>query len=627
MSPESSPILSREETSWQDIERQVEALAALGQSAIDPPEFYQALLASAVPALGASEGKVWGLTGGERICIAKFATALCETESPTASPEELISCGINPSGDTRYRIELTVDPELPASGAERLLDVFRDVALQYHRERELAALRAERSSMRGFEDLVQRLHGSLDPVATAYAIANDGRHWLPCDRLSVVESRDKSARVLAVSGVDEIDRRSEEVQRLAHLAAAAALTGEGLEWAAGDANEFSPRLAAALEAYVDRSHAAGIAIAPLRRSFEGKAESETFALLVAERFAGQVDHASFRRRLDALERHAGCALAAALEHHQLPMLKAQLAVGRLVRKIRRRPIPFLLAMALLLGVAAVLTWTPMDFTVEASGALEPEVRRHVFAPADGVIEELLVDHGQTVAAEAPLARLRSPQLQLDLSRVMGELQTAQARLTTVRAQRSSPDLAQDAQADDRRLAAEEEQLRSQIEGLQAQQQVLRTSLAELQLTSPIRGTVMTWSPRERLLDRPVRRGQVLLTIADPESPWTLELEVRDKDIGHVLAARHANADLRVEFLLGADATTTHWGRIRSISQQAESVAGAPPTITATALLDESLSVESLAGASVAAKIHCGRRSIAYVWLHDLVDAVRSKLFF
>jgi hypothetical protein len=50
-------------------------------------------------------------------------------------------------------------------------------------------------------------------------------------------------------------------------------------------------------------------------------------------------------------------------------------------------------------------------------------------------------------------------------------------------------------------------------------------------------------------------------------------------------------------------------------------------VTVTALLDEPPAVESLAGASVSARIQCGQRSLGYVWLHDLIDAVRSKLLF
>src|SRR4029079_12254672 len=33
------------------------------------------------------------------------------------------------------------------------------------------------------------------------------------------------------------------------------------------------------------------------------------------------------------------------------------------------------------------------------------------------------------------------------------------------------------------------------------------------------------------------------------------------------------------------------------------------------------------GASATAKIHCGKRAIGYVWFHDVVDFVRSKILF
>jgi hypothetical protein len=34
-----------------------------------------------------------------------------------------------------------------------------------------------------------------------------------------------------------------------------------------------------------------------------------------------------------------------------------------------------------------------------------------------------------------------------------------------------------------------------------------------------------------------------------------------------------------------------------------------------------------AGARVTARIHCGSRSIGYVWLHDFIDFVRTSLLF
>ena len=33
------------------------------------------------------------------------------------------------------------------------------------------------------------------------------------------------------------------------------------------------------------------------------------------------------------------------------------------------------------------------------------------------------------------------------------------------------------------------------------------------------------------------------------------------------------------------------------------------------------------GASVVAKLHCGRESIGYVWFHDLIEFVQAKVLF
>jgi hypothetical protein len=33
------------------------------------------------------------------------------------------------------------------------------------------------------------------------------------------------------------------------------------------------------------------------------------------------------------------------------------------------------------------------------------------------------------------------------------------------------------------------------------------------------------------------------------------------------------------------------------------------------------------GAEVTAKVYCGKRSVGYVWLHDLIDFIRAKILF
>lgn len=625
MSPEPLPPLSQGEPSWHEFECQVESLAALAEQGIEPGDFYRALLERAASLLGAREGVVWRVTQSQRQILAEYTHS-----DPASNWGELrtIRAEVQVREGMEDRIELQVDAALAADSATNMLNVLREVAVQYHRQRELVELRAEQQSRRAWDEVLLRMHADLDPSATAYALANDGRAWLGCDRLSVIKTSGRRAQVVAVSGVDEIDSRGEQIQRLEALAAAVARSGEALHWSAGDDTELAPELHALLHDYIDRAHAVVLRIVPLRSpaSAPAKTPRRILGMLVAERFTETADSDKLPARLRMLVPHAESALAAALTHHQVPLLRLQLALGRVLNQVRERPVSTFVLAAFILAAIAALVGIPADFTVQATGTLQPEQRRHLFAPLDGVVDELLVEHGQQVTLDEPLLRLRNPELALELSRVAGELQTAQARWATVRAQRASPNLEPGAVGEERQLAAEEEQLREQMAGLEAQQQVLRQSLADLSVKSPLQGVVLTWNLSDRLLNRPVKRGQKLLTVADPASPWTVELQVSDRDAGHVLAAREADPELRVALQLGSEATITHQGRIVAVTQSVESTAGEPPTMIVTAQLDEPPSVDALAGASVTGRIHCGRRSLGYVWLHDLIDAARRKLW-
>jgi len=150
--------------------------------------------------------------------------------------------------------------------------------------------------------------------------------------------------------------------------------------------------------------------------------------------------------------------------------------------------------------------------------------------------------------------------------------------------------------------------------------------------------VLTWDLANRLTARPVERGEALVTVADLSADWQLELAVADDRIGHVLAAQDAaHPDLPVRFRLrSADAPNT--GHIESIGMTADvdtrDAAGdaARPTVEVVVAFDKSQLTEAAQrelrpGLSARAEIDCGRRSLGYVWLHDLWDAALTWLRF
>ena len=273
---------------------------------------------------------------------------------------------------------------------------------------------------------------------------------------------------------------------------------------------------------------------------------------------------------------------------------------------------------------------PTEFRIEARGVLEPQNRRDVFAPNDGIVEDLRVDHGTSVAAGQPLVVLRNPQLDLDLKRVWGELQTARKRLAaieTARVEGATASAATPVTA--ARLSGEDAELQEQVASLSRQHRLLQEHEAELSVASPIAGQVLTWDLPQLLRGRPVHRGQVLMIVADPDGPWQLELEVPDRDAGHLIEAQEqsGSANVHVTYLLATDPGTQHVAAIDRIAFSIERSPAGDPALRAVVNIEEGSLPNSRPGSTVIAKIHCGRRSLAFVWLHDVYYAIMTRLLF
>jgi hypothetical protein len=633
----------------QQIDLWVDELAALAQANLLPKTFYSALLDRAQAALAASGGAVWEVVNRQASVLAqnqlppaflasdraveRWRSAL-ETGATTLrlhAHETPLLVGSIPGPEGHVTIIELLLPDLPGDameGSERLLGVFREIAADFNRERELAALRQRGADRQQFDEFVLRIHDSLDLAAAAYAIANDGRKWIGCDRLSVFRCDQSRAKSLAISGVDQLDRRGAQVASLERLASAVARNGEPVEWPRPSV-DLPPQIDQALQEHLDIAHCRRLIVAPLRprAAKDSGSEPAIRGVLIAESFDERRAEQGFRERTGDVARHGGAALLAALEHHDLPLLPLQVKLGRLLRRLQQRRIAVALFLAAALAVIGLLAVIPADLTIEARGTLQPQDRKHLFAPADGIVEKVQADHGARVGQGDPLLVLRDPRLDLDDSRVSGELQTAQARLIAVQTQRSSRSTSPDTREQGRELAAEEEQLKEQVRGLEAQHALLRKLRGELSIASPIDGVVLTWNTTELLQDRPVKQGQRLVTVADPSGPWVVELRIPDADLGHVLRAQaQSGRELPVSFLLATDPAITYRGQIERVAGATDVTEDSPAALTIVRF-DGQPPAGALAGTSVTARIHCGSKPIGYVWLHDLIDAIRTQVLF
>ena len=480
---------------------------------------------------------------------------------------------------------------------------------------------------RQFGEMAARIHASLDPIATAYQIANEGRTWLGVDRVSVLAGEARRPRLVAMSGVDRVDRRADLVRTMESLVECVAGNGDVLRYE-GETLSLPPEIEDRLHQFLEHSPARFLEIVPLTSATQlATVNQPPSAFLLIEHFSQLANLTPLCERLQLLVRQAASAIANARQHARVPWsgwFDRLAFVDRHWLLTRTGMI-----VAAVAAILLALTIIPADFTMEVRGELQPKARREIFAPVDGVIAKVCVEHGQDIAAGAVLLQLTQSQLDLETARVNGELRTVRKQLAAIRAIRFGSDRSRENSVERaHQLTADEEELKESIKSLEKQQQILDMQRSELTVCSPLTGKVLTWNVEPLLSARPVARGQHLMTVADPAGPWELDLRVPDDRMGHILAAGHDHRQpLGVSFVVATDPGQAYGAKIDRIAQAAESNADQKPTVTLTATIDSQTGLVPRPGAEVIAHIDCGRRSVGYVWFHDLFDAVRSWLWF
>ncbi len=666
--PAATEIPSNDAT-WHDLDAVIETIAKLAKSEESPARFYSALLERVISALAAEGGAIWTRDAGgklQRRCEVNSPVALSDGErdeaaghggviervmasgrpqlipphrkpsagDPTANPTNalLILFPWRVDGTPAGAIELFQRPGGGPS-AERgyleFLEVVCEFVAEFDRNCQLRQVKQTAREWACFNDFARRVHASLDLRQTAYTIVNEGRRLLNCDRVSLIVRRSRGYRLMAVSGVDTPNRRSELARRLEKLCNATAKTGEPL-WFPSESSDHAPELEKLLGDYLDESHArsAGIVpIGPQRPATEPPGAILPIAILTVEKFFGTFAE-SEKTTVAEASAHIESALGNCLELDSLPF-------SSILRRLRGlAAIGSWLKLALAAGVAAAIVAAALlikaDFTVVAEGNLQPTQLRDVFARADGTVSSLCVEHGQHVRAGDLLAVLRRPQLDLEFKQAFGELQTAQQKLIALEAERlQAPRDSDDQRRRYGQATAEEEELREAIRSLQAQYEVLKAKQSECEVRSPIDGEVLTWNVHQLLDDRPVTRGQILLTVGDLSGPWKVELRIPDRQAGHVLSAQEARPDdpLPVACLPVMNPRESFSGTLARLGMRSETSPSESSYVEATVAFNRSTAGQCTAGAGVRAYIQCGRRSLGYVWLHDLYDTVRTWMFF
>ncbi|APZ94421.1 efflux RND transporter periplasmic adaptor subunit [Fuerstiella marisgermanici] len=252
-------------------------------------------------------------------------------------------------------------------------------------------------------------------------------------------------------------------------------------------------------------------------------------------------------------------------------------------------------------LAAAVLAVPVQYRVHCDCAAEPDVRRFIVAPHEGLIEKTFVQSGDVVTAGQLLAAMDGRDVRWELAGLAAEREKAAKEHDSSLLQGDAA-AAQRATLELRRIAAREH--------------VLQRRKVQLQVTSPVNGIVLD-GHLDRVENAPVTIGQALYEVAEL-SPVTVEVAIPDDEFSNVAAG----FEVSVKFN-GIDETFT--GTIERIHPRSE-IRDADNVFIAEVVLSNA-SEQLRPGMKGYARVEGETHSLAWNLFHKPWEHLRKSLPF
>jgi len=681
------------EQTKKQIQTLVKEMEALSKSDCTPPEFYADFLPKTVAALAAVGGAIWELDDQGRLSLQYQIniqdTGLRESEDAQRQHGQLLYEALG-KGES-----LLVPPRSGFEGSEEaanptdfilllspiktdletfaMVEVFQrggagpktqtgylnflkkvvGYACDFFKSRSLRHFGDRQTLWTQLEEFTRVIHASLDPRLTAYTVANEGRRLIECDRVSVAIRKGRKCRVDAVSGQDVFDKRSNLVRLMENLSTAVVASEEPL-WYTGSTDHMAPQVEEAVQDYIDESHTKALAVIPIFPPLTPEQETDDLeerekkdpplGALIVEQIEDVRVTEKMKNRIEVVSEHSRLALSNALEHNSLFLMPVWRTIGKSKVLVKARNIKkTTIVTSIILSVIICLFVVPWDYEMVADGTLEPISHSNVFSKVDGAeVKELFVKQGDVVQGPDPasgfpgtlLCRLESDMLEqeeIDVEGRISENKSKHDRLTRVLSSGGIPP------EDRAEYEGQLDGLDRESDTLMEERRIYQKKQQDLMVYAPSDGLVVTWDLDDRLMNRPLGRGETLMRIADPTEGWHIELLMPDRRMGtieHWRDGLEEDESHHVEFILATDPKEKFNGSVSEIHELAEVRDDAGNTVLIKVkpddpeALEERLGEDALRpGASVSAKVYCGKRPLGFVLLHDAFAWVRQNVFF
>lgn len=401
-------------------------------------------------------------------------------------------------------VSLAIPFEQSAQYDPSLLNLAATSLALWHSRGHSQRLDADLQATAAIVELVAQIERSATIDLAGHTLVNELREFLNCERvtLSLSHPLQGGSALRVVSALAAFDWRSEAMQ--AHQAA-------GDETSVRNTLATWPPLATgaqqatlALRRLAEQAHVEAVVSLPLNLADDRQIGVLT---LTGTRVA------LHEPRILHFLRTGAPAMASALRIVQ------RLEGGRLQRAARavvRTGWVRLLAGTLAVGAASLVLMMPWPYRVQARCTLEPQVRRVVSAPYDGLLEMSLVEPGDLVEPDQIIARMDGREIRWELSGVVAERHQTRKELERQLADENIPKA---------QLAALEG------ERLDHKVNLLRHREDNHELRSPVGGIVLKGSV-ERMSSAPVKLGQPLFEVGQLH-PLRLEVALPAEEFANV----------------------------------------------------------------------------------------------
>ena len=265
--------------------------------------------------------------------------------------------------------------------------------------------------------------------------------------------------------------------------------------------------------------------------------------------------------------------------------------------------------AKLFGVTLLATFIlccviKVPYRITGNFVIEAENQTQISALRDGTLQEVFIREGDQVEAGEILAKLDDIDLRLQQAELNADHARAKAQME------AAMSIGEFAQA---RIAEAE------VSSIEAQLEWTEINIQAGQIFASSSGILLADEELSRRIGSPIRKGEVLLVLALPQS-WQAVIEIDEAEINHL----PQNSRGEIAFVSRPSES------LEDSVTRTETMARSRPSGSIFRVFSEIEQQQEIwwkPGMTGVAKLDAGKHTLMWIWTHRLVDWLRLKLWF